>query len=167
MKILVLALVALGCGVHCFAAAPVLPEARVEIFDEEMPTAIEPAKQFVWERFSKKDEKEAQTPDFRVAEWESLRDRYAADLVARAKAAGLEADRLAAVLKTIDKERGSLAVVPLEAYRGRQGNRQVWVVFCRWEIAGGKLSPNLRLGHQRVFAYDMSTLERVAFETCM
>ena len=157
----------LASGLTADDVSPPLPQAaRMARLEKQLPTDRREAESFLWSEFAK-DEKEMDVPDLKVAAWQSLRDAYVSALVSDAKASGMEADALLRILKRIDSERQTLALVPVEAYRTTQGTRNVWIVICRWEMESLRANANVRMGHVRMFAYDIESLERLAFRTCM
>jgi hypothetical protein len=146
----------------------ILSDLRVSRIEENLPAPRSAADRFLWSRFSNR-EREVDTPDIKLSAWGSIRDAHAAGMIALARKTDLEADALEQILNRIDSERRGLAIVPMEAYQTSQGARQIWIVVCRWEIQATNSNsfPNSRLGHVRIFAYDLTTLELVAFKTCM
>lgn len=142
-------------------------EYKVERIAAQLPEGSDQAAKFLWEIFSKDGPNGVSAP--RMKEWRRLQTQAVTELVAKARSAGMEADALQAVLEKIDADRGSLAIVPVGAYRTVQGQRPVWIVVCKWEIEAKAPDSHLDawLGHTRMFAYDLNTLARVAFKTCM
>lgn len=156
------ALIALVATHGVQAATANRPQTLVTQVEQPLPSSPFEADAFLWDTYAKNASLDVVT----LAEWESARARYTGSLVLAATLAGLEAGSLETILKRIDAERGSLAIVPMKAYRTTQGSRDIWVVLCRWEIAKVTAPANARVGHVRVLAYDIATTERVAFATC-
>lgn len=86
---------------------------------------------------------------------------------------------------------GAEGYLPIEAHRGKRGDKEVWVIFCLWEYAtdpkdlapaipdpvkdkAAKPAPTatlvkpgwLELAHIRMFTYDLKTGELIGFVTC-
>lgn len=133
--------------------------------DVSLPADADAAADVLWTTFANKPA-EQQFSGVTVQGWRQRHGEFAEELVRRAASLKLEADALRRILDKVDQERGSLAVLPIGAYRASQGAKAVWIVVCKWEIESTGSNPNVRLGHVRMFAYDLVTLERVAFRTC-
>lgn len=162
---------ALGCAIalSAFAANPPpapASEVVVESLALSLPTDSRAAAKVLWDSFANRPA-ERKFTGIPVAGWRQLYPEFAETLVHRAAEEKLEAEALGRVLKDIDQKRGSLALVPVGAYRATQGEKAIWIVVCKWEIEKAASKAEYLLGHVRMFAYDIQTLKQVAFKTCM
>jgi hypothetical protein len=141
-------------------------DVTVERLTLNLPSDDRAAAQTLWRSFSNQpaERKFTVVP---VHDCRRVYPKYVDELVRRAANAKLESDSLQRILNAIDQKRGSLAVLPVGAYRATQGTKAIWIVVCKWEIESAGSNPDIRLGHVRMFAYDVATIEQVAFKTCM
>lgn len=163
---------ALSCAIilSAFAADTTPPVSAADVVVEplalSLPRESQAAAKVLWTSFANKPA-EQKLASITVVGWRQLYSEFAEALVRRAAEAKLEAEALGRVLTDIDQKRGSLALMPIGAYRATQGEKAIWIVVCKWEIESAASNPKIRLGHVRIFAYDILTIEQVAFKTCM
>lgn len=111
--------------------------------------------------------------------WEQQARAFTDALVAKAKDQKLESEKLKAIIQKYSNQE-SVAMVPIAAFRGRVGGREVWIVHFRTELKGAiehGLKHNsekphdtpcwVYLDHIGTLAVALDNLDVVADEHCM
>ena len=103
--------------------------------------------------------------------WKNQYKNFSRELLRKADAVHLDSTSLAKILALImdDESNGHCIYLPAEAYQADLDHKAVWIVVLQWEFN----NPNapyqhapFGLGHIRMYAYSISDLKQIAFETC-
>ena len=62
-------------------------------------------------------------------------------------------------------EMPSIASVPVCAYLISQRKQPVWIIVYRWEVVS-PAEDKVKLGHVRVYAFDLKRARKIGFVTC-
>src|SRR5512140_2126641 len=80
------------------------------------------------------DPEDSKFRDQTTRHWQKDYEVFSGVLLEKAKAAGLDSESLAKVLKAVQADAGNefLAHLPIAAYAGRLGDEPVWILVIHW-----------------------------------
>ncbi|MBI2920890.1 MAG: hypothetical protein HYY18_07370 [Planctomycetes bacterium] len=133
--------------------------------DEQEPPLDGPAEDHsLWNFFVGRFEEE-KFSGLKTDGWEERWDAYAAGLVARAGALGMNAKSLGECLAVVRPAKGSeKAYAPVNVYRVRWNGEAAWIVVLKWEMCMKDRA--LSLAHICVHAFSVKTRKKLAYVTC-
>lgn len=133
--------------------------------DEQEPPLDGPAEDHsLWSFFVGRFEEE-KFSGLKTDGWEERWDAYAAGLVSRAAALGMDAKSLEECLAAVRPAKGGrTAFAPVNVYRVQWNGEEAWVIVLKWEMC--MTDRALSLAHIRVYAFSVKTRKKLAYVTC-